>query len=566
MVDERRTTTYLLYARKSSESDDRQIQSIDDQVSRLRQLASELGLTITEVFTEAKSAKKPGNRPVFDEVLRKIENSKANGILCWQINRLSRNPIDSGRLSWLLQQGILQSIQTIDRQYLPDDNVLLFNVETGTANQFIIDLKKNVKRGMESKVKRGWAPSMAPLGYLNDKLEKKIIKDPERFTLVRKMWDLMLTGGYTPPQILKIATSDWGFRTRTWHKKDYGGNPVAYSSIYKLFTNPFYAGLIEYGGIRYPGKHEAMITLDEFERVQTLLTKKGSCRPKGKTFTYSGLIRCAECGCSYTALLKQKILKRSHVAKQYTYYYCTRRTKKVVCNQKKVITEECLEALFQKELAKYQIAPEFLDWALSKLALKTVGERETTEDLKKTQKTALTQAQTELDELITMRRRKLIDDETFVREHNKLNDLILKLNNQLNETKLRQEKWIELTKQTFLFAAYALNTFTNGGLELKKEILHGLCETLKIKDGNLIITPYEWLVPIQKVYPGLWQELRRLEPQMSTANIDRNEAFESIRTRWYTTIEDVRKTFERLNDDSIYIPKLFVGNSGLQSV
>jgi len=110
---------YFLYTRKSSESEDRQVQSIDDQVNRLKELARDLNLEIKKIYTEAKSAKKPNNRPLFDEMIQRIENGEADGILCWQINRLSRNPIDSGKLSWLLQQGILKSIQTIDRQYLP---------------------------------------------------------------------------------------------------------------------------------------------------------------------------------------------------------------------------------------------------------------------------------------------------------------------------------------------------------------------------------------------------------------------------------------------------------------
>ncbi|HOX10360.1 MAG TPA: recombinase family protein, partial [Candidatus Moranbacteria bacterium] len=89
---------YFLYARKSSENEDRQVQSIDDQVNRLKQLARDLNLDIKKIYTEAKSAKKPNNRPIFDEMMERIENGEANGILCWQINRLSRNPIDSGKI------------------------------------------------------------------------------------------------------------------------------------------------------------------------------------------------------------------------------------------------------------------------------------------------------------------------------------------------------------------------------------------------------------------------------------------------------------------------------------
>ena len=69
---------YFLYARKSSESEDRQIQSIDDQINRLKKLASDLNLDIEKIYTEAKSAKKPNNRPIFDEIIQRIENGEAD--------------------------------------------------------------------------------------------------------------------------------------------------------------------------------------------------------------------------------------------------------------------------------------------------------------------------------------------------------------------------------------------------------------------------------------------------------------------------------------------------------
>ena len=130
---------YFLYARKSSESEDKQVQSIDDQVKWLKKLAADLRITVKRVFIESKSAKKPDNRPVFDGMMRKIENGEANGILCWHINRLSRNPVDSGNISWLLQQGVIKSIRTPEREYRPEDNILLFSVESGMANQDIRD-------------------------------------------------------------------------------------------------------------------------------------------------------------------------------------------------------------------------------------------------------------------------------------------------------------------------------------------------------------------------------------------------------------------------------------------
>ncbi len=534
MKQEASKIKYLLYARKSSESEDRQVQSIDDQVNRLKQLASDLGLDIKKIYTEAKSAKKPNNRPVFDDVIRRIENGEADGILCWQINRLSRNPIDSGKLSWLLQQGTLKSIQTTDRQYLPEDNVLLFNVESGMANQYILDLSKDTKRGMRKKLESGWQTGVAPLGYLNDKENKIIVSDPARFNLIRKMWDLMLTGNYTPPKILKIANKDWGFRTRKFKRK--GGNELSRSGIYKIFTSLFYAGIIEYGGAQYEGKHEQMITLEEFDRVQMLLGREGKPRPKHHEFAFTGSIRCGVCGCLYTAETKKKLIKKTGEIREYTYYHCTRRTTKVNCNQRKGIPVGDLELSIEKEIEKYTILPEFLQWALEGLNKKNDTEIEDRTKVYEMRHKTLMETQNELDELTKMRYRQLIDDETFVKEKNELQGKIYQLKEKLRETETRAERWLELTEKTFNFATYARKAFITAkgkeGLELKKEILMALGEVPMIKGEKLYIEPNEWLVPIKNRYHALEAEYLRLEPTKMPMNKAKTEAFASVRARW----------------------------------
>lgn len=527
---------YFIYARKSSESEDRQVQSIDDQVNRLKKLANDLNLDIKKTYTEAKSAKKPDNRPIFDEMIQRIENGEAEGILCWQINRLSRNPIDSGKLSWLLQRGVLKSIQTIDRQYLPEDNVLLFSVESGVANQYILDLSKNTKRGMLSKLEKGWQTGVAPLGYLNDKENKIIITDPERFNLVRKMWDLMLTGNYTPPKILDMANNEWGFRTRKF--KRIGGCPLSRSGIYKIFTSLFYAGIIENNGVQYEGKHEKMITLEEYDRVQMLLGREGKPRPKTHEFAFTGSIRCGVCGCLYTAETKKKIIKKTGEIKEYTYYHCTRKTTKIKCDQKKNIPVDDLELAIEDEIEKYTILPEFLQWALEGLNKKNDTEIEDRTKVYEMQHKTLAETQKELDELTKMRYRQLIDDTTFIKEKNELQTKIAQMKENLRHTETRAEKWLELTEKTFNYATYARAAFLKAsemgkaGLELKKEILMAIGKTPIIKDKTLTIEPNEWLVPIKNEYPALEAEYLRLEPTKMPMDKAKTEALTSVRAHW----------------------------------
>lgn len=524
-----------IYARKSSESEDRQVQSIDDQVNRLKELANSLGITIKEVLTEAKSAKKPYCRPVFDDMLKRIQRGEADGILCWQLNRLSRNPVDSGALSWMLQQGVLKCIQTIDRQYLPDDNVLLFSVESGMANQFIIDLKKNSMRGMVGKADRGWLPSRAPMGYLNDKLEHTIIEDKDRFDLVRKMWDMMLTGNYTPSQILKTANDKWGFRTPKTKRS--GGGELANSMIYKIFTNIFYTGMFEWSRKLYKGNHKPMISLEEFDRVQAILGRNG--KPRGQTheFAYTGLIYCEECGSMYTASEKTKWVESEKKFKTYIYYNCTRRKKGITCTQRKPITLEKLEEQIDIQLERYSILPKFKDWALEILNRENNKEIEDRTKVYETQHKAVAETQKEIDALTKMRYRELIDDETFVKERDDLKAKLTKLKANLHNTENRAEKWLELTDKTFNFACYARENFNSGTLEKKREIFAALGWNFSIKDKIVSIKANDWFVPIEKAYPELEAEYRRLELQKYLSAEARNAAFASLILRWGDTWE-----------------------------
>src|SRR3989344_9707636 len=133
---------YFLYARKPTDVEDKQGLSIEAQLVELRALAREEGLSITEEFVEKRTAKMPG-RLIFNDMVKRIQKGEAQGIVCWKLDRLARNPVDGGQISWMLQQGILQHIRIHDKSYYPSDNVLMMSIEFGMANQFIRDLSTN---------------------------------------------------------------------------------------------------------------------------------------------------------------------------------------------------------------------------------------------------------------------------------------------------------------------------------------------------------------------------------------------------------------------------------------
>jgi len=305
-----------IYARKSTESEDRQIMSIDSQVKELKEYAKRMNFVVDKVITESKSAKAPG-REIFNQLYKEIQNDNVSELLCWKLDRLARNPVDGGALIWAMEESKLINIHTPQRSFINSGNDKFWlQLEFGMAKKYIDDLSDNVKRGLKAKLEKGWYPAQAPLGYLNKLEDHTIIPDPERFPIILKLWKLMLTGRYTVPQVLDIGNNKYGLRSRQYRSG--GDNPISRSSIYALFSNPFYYGMFDYHGQLHKGKHKPMVTKKEFIKVQNLIHSPISTKPKQYKFKYTGLIQCGECGASITAEYKT-----NRFGSKYIYYhYC----------------------------------------------------------------------------------------------------------------------------------------------------------------------------------------------------------------------------------------------------
>ncbi|MBX7135758.1 MAG: recombinase family protein [Fimbriimonadaceae bacterium] len=352
---------WIRYSRKSSEGSESQMQSIPDQNSVLHRIEREQHLTIAYKLEEARSAKMPGIRPVFAEMIRLIENGKADGILCWHLNRLSRNPVDAGKLSWLLQQGILKCIKTPFREYHPEDNVLIMAVENADANNYVLELRRNIRRGQAEKAARGWYPRKPPGGYLTNRDTGEIEVDPERFPLLRRAWELMLTGAYPVPD-LHAKLEGWGYTTRRLHRKSLTPRPgkmISRSNLYKLFDNRFYLGEFRFEGEVHRGKHTPMVSQEEFAQVQEIIHGVHPSQPMRHVFAYTGLIRCGGCGCMVTAERKTKHYRTTNRTVSYVYYHCTR-TK--ICSEP-AVTEGYVVGVLKEKLARCRLNPAAVEWA-----------------------------------------------------------------------------------------------------------------------------------------------------------------------------------------------------------
>jgi DNA invertase Pin-like site-specific DNA recombinase len=470
--------THVIYARKSTESEDRQVLSIESQIRELKMIALRRGIRVAEVLTESRSAKAPG-RPVFGNLMRRVRKQEIEGVLCWKMDRLARNHMDTGLILQALADGALQEVITSDRTYTRDGNDrFMGNFELGMASKYIDDLRANVRRGNRARFERGWVNHNPPLGYLLDPTTKTIVKDPDRFDLVRRMWDLLLSGSFPPRKIRQIANERWGFRTRTF--KRIGGKPISSATFYRMLGNPFYAGIIRLrSGDTYAGAHPPMVTQQEFERAQEILGRPGRPRLQHHSFPFTGLIRCGFCDGMVTA---EEHVKPS--GRRYEYYRCGRRKAGIVCREPAIPVSE-LEKQIAERLAGLAIPPKTLAWIMEKVERTFTADQKSSATARAALETAAAAVSRELDNLVGLRLRDLVDDAAFISRKRELDEKRAGLLQELRAPALTPQEEAKAVLASFSFAARAPMVFRQGSGVQKRMILEAVGLNYQLKDRKV---------------------------------------------------------------------------------
>lgn len=333
---------YCLYARKSTEEEDKQALSIESQVREMTALAEKEGLHIAEIKREAHSSKEVGQRAVYNELLREIREGKFNGILTWAPDRLSRNAGDLGAVVDLIDQGKLLDIRTYSQRFTNNPNEKFMLMILGSQAKLENDQKViNVKRGLRARCELGWRPGPAPTGYLNENhLDRRgqLRIDPKRSTTVRQIFE-------------KVGNENWsGRQVYRWLKKigfnTKNGKSLVLGNVYLLLRNPFYYGEFEYpagSGNWYQGKHQPIITKELFDRVQASIQDHYIPKTESKEFAFTKLMRCGYCESGITADEKFKRLKDGGV-NRHVYYMCTK-GKGVECKNPPINEKDLIEEL-----------------------------------------------------------------------------------------------------------------------------------------------------------------------------------------------------------------------------
>lgn len=438
--------------------------SIESQRNELARYAEREQVSVLDVLEEAKSAKAPG-RPVFNSLIKRIERGEADGILAWHPDRLARNALDGGMIIHLLDLGKLHHLRF--PTYTFENNAqgkFMLAIAFGQSKYYVDSLSEHVLRGNRAKRERGWLPGRAPIGYLNGRSEageKIIVSDPNRFALMQRLWRLFLSGGYSVTQLCDLAAQDLALRTRQGKRR--GGFALSLSGLYRVLCNPFYAGQIAHQGQWFPGKHEPMVSVDQFERVQSLLGRTTAARPKTHIFAYTGIIRCGRCGCMITA--EEKVNRHGT---HYVYYHCTHKRRSSGCRER-VIDERRLEKDLVAFLRGMYVDADELSRALAIIDAERANATDAASAAKRATSAAFETKKRELANLTTMRYRELIGDEEFSRERAKLLREQAALEDRIR--RFDADQWIEPSRRLFLFNNRAVFWLTHGSVSEKRLIV-----------------------------------------------------------------------------------------------
>jgi site-specific DNA recombinase len=316
---------YCLYARKSTEAEDKQALSIESQVKEMQTLAERERLHIVEIKRESHSSKEVGQRPVYNQMLGDIRAKKFNAILTWAPDRLSRNAGDLGSVVDLMDQKHLIEIRTYGQRFTNNPNEKFLLMILGSQAKLENDNKAvNVKRGLRTRCEMGWRPGVAPTGYLNEKHVDKKCQcriDPKRAPFIKQMFEKVAYESWSGRKIYRWL-KEIDFKTKT-------GKHLVLGNIYLLLRNHFYYGTFEFpvGSEHwYQGKHTPIIDKELFDKVQATIDGNYIPKTESKEFAFTKLIKCGYCNAGICADEKFKKLKDGGV-NRHVYYFCSRKGK-----------------------------------------------------------------------------------------------------------------------------------------------------------------------------------------------------------------------------------------------
>ena len=553
-----------IYNRKSSDTEDKQVQSIETQRRENRATAQHADLRVIEdqIFDETKSAFVPG-RERFAEIVGAIKAGKIDGVIVIHPNRLARNPVDAGTLIELMDRRKLLAIKTPSKAYFPTPtDKMMLGLEFLMSKKDSDDKSDFVKNGLKTKALKGLPSGVASIGFLNDRLgdvgNRKWIVDRERYPLVETLLHRFLQGDISAGRLHKWAIGD--LRLTTPKHKRIGGALISRSRMYTILKDPIYAGFFLQDGVRYPldPSLPRMITEDQHYRILQILGGRHIPKTKKHFGTYTGFIKgadgnfigqdpkfqvicdcgrkfayihrdhCPQCGVRIDEMNSPKYLV-------YVYYYNVKRKKGGL--GAKYVSEIAVNAFLKDFTSDIFLSKEQADWSrkyFNELRDEEVRENDAIVARRDQITLEIEAKKARYREMLAER---LITPEEYRNDVERLQRRLSGSNVGIDRT----ERWYRRANEITDLAQELAHTMGNGTVEAKRRILAALGSNLIWDEKKLSILNRK---SVQALIDGLNRATRenaKFEPENGQANADKKGASGPFRPSLLRTWDNVRQ-------------------------
>ena len=509
-TEENKIKNVLIYCRVSTEEQAKNNNSLLTQENFCRNFAESNGYKVLEAYVDEGKSATNLNRPALQDMLARCQQDKSvNGVIVQETDRLARNANDHLAIKAILKKVEIKLISAAQPMLDESPEGNMIDTILASVNQFQSQLTgRKTKKGMQTKFELGDFPGWAPLGYLNKRvsedgkfhavqkrngeyLTKKsktkgtIVKDPEKWELVKQGLKMYLTSNYSALEVSEMLYEK-GLRSKT-------GKRLCNSVMIKTLRNPFYCGTIRWNGQEKIGNHDAMITPEEYRHIINIMGAHNlhQSRRRIHNFLLRGFIICDMCQGKYVA-------ERRRLGKNHDYYHCSLKTSMRHSNKGQNITAEELEE---------QVAEQFKTVKFSETFIKAIVHK-VERHYEKQKKEKASEVRVQLNKKLKIEKdrevaeRKLIagilDDEDYGRIKARLREEENAIDNQINELNQGNETDFETIRKVLILARDVYGAYKKAPNELKRLYLSLFFEGFYVKDQKIVRSEPTKLIKILK--------------------------------------------------------------------
>ena len=389
----------VLFCRVSSREQEAGF-SLDSQRKLLTAYAEKLDFTTAKIFSISESASGKEQRKIFNTMLTYIREKNIQIVVCEKVDRLTRNKYDAVDIDKWINLNPERQVHFVKENFILNKDSrshdkFIWSMKVSVAQFYTDNLSEEVRKGQDEKLKQGWYPGSAKLGYKTEEKEGRRIPvlDEPTASLIKEALELFATGSYSI-KTLTEAMYGKGLRSRQ-------GNKVVTSRIYDMLIEPFYYGYFIWKGQLYEGKQPVLITKEVYDKNQTLLKMKNAPKYTIHSYLLKSLTLCRECMHAITWEQQRDKL----------YGYCNHFKP---CSQNKSVKEDKIELQLIDRLHDMQLNNRRISrWIRQAVKEGHKDEVEYHEDVIKDLNQKLQHAQKRIDNLVNLRVDEQIDKESY---------------------------------------------------------------------------------------------------------------------------------------------------------